>query len=40
MVKTIFIVLDDEEHEKLTAIKDRRDMTWKEMLLKAGALLK
>ena len=40
MVKTIFIILNDEEHKKLKRIKDRRGLSWKDLLFKAGDFLK
>ncbi len=33
MVKTVYVHLSDEEHEKAKAEKERRDMTWAEFLL-------
>jgi len=39
-MKTVFITLDDDEYKALNKIKQRRQMTWKEMLLKVEAFLK
>ena len=39
MVKTIFITIDDDDHERLTAIKKRRGWTWEEMLKSAARMV-
>ena len=40
MVKHIHIDYEDKEHEKLVVIKQRRGLTWKEMLMKVAEVLK
>lgn len=32
-MKTLNITLTDEEHKKLQKIKERKDLTWRELLL-------
>jgi len=40
MVKELHITLEDKEHKKLTEIKQRRALTWKELLLRVMQVLK